>query len=96
MLIGCIYVDLQLLFPANINNVRWVAIEVDLAKRVINIYDSKPNVIVVDHLVTWGTCLRKMLPSLLVRTLPNAYSDTTPFQMQRLEGNVPEQDGLYK
>ena len=60
----------QILFPANVNQNHWVAVEVDLNEQIIKVYDSKPDTYSVNEILKWATCLRKMLPSLLVNVMP--------------------------
>ncbi|KAK4848263.1 hypothetical protein QYF36_011039 [Acer negundo] len=80
-----------ILFPANVNKNHWVAVEVDLNERVIKVYDSMPDAYSVDQILKWATCLRKMLPSLLVHGMPDIYTDPSSFTVERPEKGVPRQ-----
>ncbi|KAK2642219.1 hypothetical protein Ddye_023982 [Dipteronia dyeriana] len=65
----------DMLFPTNVNGNHWVAVEVDLKERVIKVFDSMLDAYIVDEILKWATCLRKMLSSLLVHAMPNTYTD---------------------
>ena len=65
------------------NGNHWVAIAIDLKERIIKIYDSLPEINSVLEITKWTSCLRKMLPSLLVHTMPDIYTDALPFAVQR-------------
>ncbi|KAK2649053.1 hypothetical protein Ddye_016542 [Dipteronia dyeriana] len=84
-----------ILFPANVNVNHWVAIAVDLKKRVITIYDSLPEINSVLEITKWISCLRKMLPSSLVHTMPDISNDALPFAVQRPEKDIPNQGNGY-
>ncbi|KAK3199040.1 hypothetical protein Dsin_022455 [Dipteronia sinensis] len=71
-----------ILFSANVNGNHWVAIAVGLKERVIKVYDSLPEINSVLEITKWISCLRKMLPSLLVHTMPDIYTDALPFAVQ--------------
>ncbi|KAK3225224.1 hypothetical protein Dsin_005086 [Dipteronia sinensis] len=81
----------DILFPANINGNHWVAVEVNLKERAIKVYDSYPDANSVDQILRCATCLRKMLPSLLVHAMPDTYNDPTSFAVERPEEGVPHQ-----
>ncbi|KAK0608728.1 hypothetical protein LWI29_035101 [Acer saccharum] len=85
----------NILFPANVNQNHWVAVEVDLNQRVIKVYDSIPDAYSVEQILKWATCLRKMLPSLLVHVLPDTYTDSSSFMVERPEEGVPHQGNSY-
>ncbi|KAK0580445.1 hypothetical protein LWI29_002051 [Acer saccharum] len=78
-----------ILFPANVNQNHWVAVEVDLNQRVIKVYDSMPDTYSVEQILKWATCLRKMLPSLLVHVLLDTYTNSSSFTVERPEERVP-------
>ncbi|KAK3221302.1 hypothetical protein Dsin_008327 [Dipteronia sinensis] len=80
-----------ILFPANVNGNHWVAIAVDLKERVIKVYDSLPEINNVLEITKWTSCLRKMLPSLLVHTMPDIFTDALPFAVERPEKDIPNQ-----
>ncbi|KAK2651998.1 hypothetical protein Ddye_011854 [Dipteronia dyeriana] len=80
-----------ILFPANVNGNHWVAIAVDLKEWVITIYDSLPEINSVLEITKWISCLRKMLPSFFVHTMPDIYNDVLPFAVQRPEKDIPNQ-----
>ncbi|KAK2653337.1 hypothetical protein Ddye_013193 [Dipteronia dyeriana] len=80
-----------ILFPVNLNGNHWVAIVVDLKEWVITIYDSLPEINSVLEITKWISCLRKMLPSLLVHTMPDIYNDALSFSVQRPEKDIPNQ-----
>ena len=92
MVIPC---HVQILFPANVNGNHWVTIAIDLKEQVIKIYDSLPEINSVLEITKWTSCLRKMLPSLLVHTMPDIYTDALPFAVQRPEKDVPNQGNGY-
>ena len=83
------------MFPANVNGNHWVAVEVNLKERAIKVYDSYPDANSVDGILRWATCLRKMLPSLLVHAMPDTYNDPTSFAVERPEEGVPHQGNQY-
>ncbi|KAK2639284.1 hypothetical protein Ddye_027079 [Dipteronia dyeriana] len=80
-----------ILFPTNVNENHCVAIAVDLKEWVIAIYDSLPEINSVLEITKWISCLRKMLPSLLVHTIPDIYNDALPFAVQIPEKDIPNQ-----
>ncbi|KAK0602598.1 hypothetical protein LWI29_035116 [Acer saccharum] len=85
----------DILFPTNVNQNHWVTVEVDLNEWVIKVYDSKPDAYSVDQILKWATCLRKMLPSLLVYVMPDTYTDPSSFTVERLEEGVPHQGNQF-
>ncbi|KAK2637945.1 hypothetical protein Ddye_025740 [Dipteronia dyeriana] len=84
-----------ILFPANVNGNHWVAVKVDLKERVIKVFDSMPDAYIVDEILKWATCLRKMLPSLLVHAMPDTYTDPSSFMVERPGEGVPHQGNQY-
>ncbi|KAK2646922.1 hypothetical protein Ddye_022117 [Dipteronia dyeriana] len=78
----------DILFPANVNENHWVAVEVDLNERLIKVYDSKPDAYNVDQILKWATCIRKMVPSLLVHAMPDTYTDPSSFTVERPKEGV--------
>ncbi|KAK2663048.1 hypothetical protein Ddye_001622 [Dipteronia dyeriana] len=59
------------------------------SERVIKVYDSKPDAYNVDQILKWATCLRKMVPSLLVHAMPDTYTDPSSFTVDRPKEGVP-------
>ncbi|KAK2664773.1 hypothetical protein Ddye_003347 [Dipteronia dyeriana] len=78
----------MILFPTNVNENHLVAVEVDLKERVIKIM---LDAYIVDEILKWATCLRKMLPSLLVHAMPDTYTDPSSFTVERPDEGVPHQ-----
>ena len=83
------------MFPANVNGNHWVAAEVNLKERAINVYDSYPDANSVDGILRWATCLRKMLPSLLMHAMPDTYNEPTSFVVERPKEGVSHQGNQY-
>ncbi|KAK2658620.1 hypothetical protein Ddye_005153 [Dipteronia dyeriana] len=81
----------DILFPANVNGNHWVTVEVNLKERAVKVYDTYPDANSVGEILRWVTCLRKMLPSLLVHAVPDTYNDPTSFVVERPEKGVPHQ-----
>ncbi|KAK2639256.1 hypothetical protein Ddye_027051 [Dipteronia dyeriana] len=85
------WLERDILFPANVNGNHWVAVEVNLKELALKVYDSYPDANSVDEILRWATCLRKMLSSLLVHTIPDTYNDPTSFAVERPEEGIPHQ-----
>ena len=64
-------------------------------EQIIKVYDSKPDTYSVNEILKWATCLRKMLPSLLVTVMPETYTDPPSFTVERPEEGVPRQGNQY-
>ncbi|KAK2633987.1 hypothetical protein Ddye_028779 [Dipteronia dyeriana] len=85
----------NILFLTNVNGNHWVAVEVDLKERVIKVFYSIPDAYIVDEILKWATCLRKILPSLLVHAMSDTYTDLSSFMVERPEEGIPHQGNHY-
>ncbi|KAK2649074.1 hypothetical protein Ddye_016563 [Dipteronia dyeriana] len=89
------WLDGAILFPTKVNENHWVAIVIDLKERVIKVYDSFPSINSVMEITESISCLRMMLSSLLMHTMPDIYTNASPFVVRRHEKDIPNQENRF-